>query len=425
MAEAIGAAASILQLIDLSGKVLCKGYGFLNSARNAPSRVRNLLSDVSAINLQLDCIRVLAEDQGKTFQSVLRELAARNVLQESQELLEKIQQQLERCEHVSKQNFQNFRRSIVWPWTEKEIDSSLQRLERLKSLLSEAVILDSASAIARIEKSSENLHQKVDNFVDEGDKAKLLTWICPADPLPEEIYDQSLRVRKFGTGAWLLKGVEFQHWRETPGSTLWVHGPPGSGKTILCTSVIEDLQTRDHDGPKAVAYFYFDCRKKSRQKTSDFLSCAILQLVQQMPVAMSHIAELKQAKSRHRMQTLSHSDYIGLLRAITSHLSAFYVVLDALDECDDLETLADYLDHSNFPNQMTFVSTRQDIKFRRVCSPFVTQEVPLGPEHIEEVEAYIDSEVESRLSRGRLKVRNRTHLPKLIKDTLKSQTDGL
>ena len=113
------------------------------------------------------------------------------------------------------------------------------------------------------------------------------------------------------------------------------------------------------------------------------------------------------------------------MRAMTSHLGTFYVVLDALDECDDLEALADYLDNSTFPNQMTFVSTRQDIKFRRICSSFATREVPLGPEHVAEVEAYIDSEVEGRLLRDRLKVRNRQHLPKLIKDTLKSQTDGL
>ncbi|KAH9037519.1 hypothetical protein EDB85DRAFT_1936896, partial [Lactarius pseudohatsudake] len=35
-----------------------------------------------------------------------------------------------------------------------------------------------------------------------------------------------------GTAAWLTRGDAFKGWR-TDGCLLWVHGKPGSGKSIL------------------------------------------------------------------------------------------------------------------------------------------------------------------------------------------------
>lgn len=50
-----------------------------------------------------------------------------------------------------------------------------------------------------------------------------------------------------GSGQWLLNNRAYSYWRASPvSSVLWLHGIPGSGKTELATSVIDDLKSDAH-----------------------------------------------------------------------------------------------------------------------------------------------------------------------------------
>jgi hypothetical protein len=59
MAE-LAAAATIVNLLDFSGKALAAGYGFLAKVRRAPAELRMLLSDVANINALLDRVEYRA-----------------------------------------------------------------------------------------------------------------------------------------------------------------------------------------------------------------------------------------------------------------------------------------------------------------------------------------------------------------------------
>ena len=52
-----------------------------------------------------------------------------------------------------------------------------------------------------------------------------------------DMYDDFVQKRLYGTCSWILKRDEFRDWKQRiPGHAkiLWVCGPPGYGKTILC-----------------------------------------------------------------------------------------------------------------------------------------------------------------------------------------------
>ncbi len=51
---------------------------------------------------------------------------------------------------------------------------------------------------------------------------EVLKWLTPVDQ--SEIFAASLRSHEPGTGDWLLRGETYKNWRETPHSTLWLHG---------------------------------------------------------------------------------------------------------------------------------------------------------------------------------------------------------
>jgi hypothetical protein len=68
-------------------------------------------------------------------------------------------------------------------------------------------------------------------------------------------------VRQAGTNDWFLSCEEFEHWIGIEKSFLWLSGFPGSGKTILMSTLIDYLQQHTHDKvPTLLAYFYCDFR---------------------------------------------------------------------------------------------------------------------------------------------------------------------
>ncbi|KAH9033931.1 hypothetical protein EDB85DRAFT_2289282 [Lactarius pseudohatsudake] len=66
---------------------------------------------------------------------------------------------------------------------------------------------------------------------------KLKGWLSPPDPSTN--YNIGLRDLHEATATWFLEARIFQEWHST-GSLLWIHGKPGSGKSVLwfATSLI-------------------------------------------------------------------------------------------------------------------------------------------------------------------------------------------
>jgi hypothetical protein len=65
MAE-VAAVATIVQLVDFSGKILAAGYTFLAKVARAPTEIRMLLSDVANVNALLGQIQSLTSDVADT-----------------------------------------------------------------------------------------------------------------------------------------------------------------------------------------------------------------------------------------------------------------------------------------------------------------------------------------------------------------------
>jgi SpoVK/Ycf46/Vps4 family AAA+-type ATPase len=78
-------------------------------------------------------------------------------------------------------------------------------------------------------------------------------WLSPADPSTN--YSRTLKERHPGSGEWLLQDTRYSRWKGQPSSFLWLYGIPGCGKTVLSSTVIENLKA-DAGGDR-VLYFYF------------------------------------------------------------------------------------------------------------------------------------------------------------------------
>jgi hypothetical protein len=145
MAEVIGLVASVAQLVHLSGTLLAGGYGFLCTVTRAPSEIRSLLTEAAAVNSLLGQLQLIAEStSGPSTNDAVQALKCLGVFDECQATLEFIRNALARCQQDAGKDVQNFGRRLKWPFKEQETKDALQRLHRLRSVLANAVEVDSA-----------------------------------------------------------------------------------------------------------------------------------------------------------------------------------------------------------------------------------------------------------------------------------------
>lgn len=110
--------------------------------------------------------------------------------------------------------------------------------------------------------------------------SRLKEWLRPVDASIN--YVNATRLRHRNTGLWFLESKRYRWFRDTLGAHLWIRGIPGSGKTVLASTIIEDLGN-DNDGisGSAIIYFFFSFSDQSKQKLDDMLRSMIFQLVTQ------------------------------------------------------------------------------------------------------------------------------------------------
>jgi len=103
-------------------------------------------------------------------------------------------------------------------------------------------------------------------------RENLRRWLSPQDSSTN--YNMACDAHHKGTAEWFFQGSIFKEWKST-GSLLWVHGKPGSGKSILCSTIVRDIITLRDRGFASMAYSYFDFRDVNKRTAK----CKALQSV--------------------------------------------------------------------------------------------------------------------------------------------------
>ncbi|KAH9009362.1 hypothetical protein EDB83DRAFT_462122 [Lactarius deliciosus] len=104
------------------------------------------------------------------------------------------------------------------------------------------VVMDDGKETRVVATEAKSIIQLTANSVDELKwnhiKQLLRTWLSPADPSTN--HNIARKAQHKGTAMWFFQGNIFIEWKST-GSLLWIHGKSGSGKSVICSSVIQDI----------------------------------------------------------------------------------------------------------------------------------------------------------------------------------------
>lgn len=168
---------------------------------------------------------------------------------------------------------------------------------------------------------------------------RIRTWLSPQDP--SNNHNTAVSLCQEGTGQWFLRGEAFQRFKRGETSFLWLNGLPGWGKTILSSSIIENLKKDPSMEPLRQLYFYFDFNDTRKQTFESALRCLLWQ-ASVFPGSSPQELEQLYCKCNEGETQPSIIDLIQILGR-ELQLRDSCIVIDALDECTTRQNLLAWL----------------------------------------------------------------------------------
>jgi hypothetical protein len=173
---------------------------------------------------------------------------------------------------------------------------------------------------------------EVQSGVSKQGREQVLDWLCSHDYSDQ--LEANTGLHQAGTGQWLLDDSMFTDWeKSSSSSTLFCHGGPGTGKTIMSAQVVGHLQKKSSGFGKPVLYIFCDYKMRAEQNITHLLAS----LLRQLGFFSSDVFEkLKQlhAQCKEKSSRLAKTDLEQALEASLTIVGDTYIVVDALDECE-------------------------------------------------------------------------------------------
>ncbi|KAF8557484.1 ankyrin [Imleria badia] len=184
----------------------------------------------------------------------------------------------------------------------------------------------------------------------------LHAWSC------SEINERTLLLRQPDTCIWLPNTNAYRTWKNAENSFLWLHGKAGAGKSVLAASVIDTLKCSLQDG-EVLAYFYCDFRNERSTSVAEVMRSLLSQLLQRFrryPVDAGDLIEDLIEEMDAGVSTISNA--ILLSRYVSRVAKQFnrrpFFVIDALDECTDVQGLLNALAELRKGGMRLFATSR-------------------------------------------------------------------
>ncbi|KAK1468711.1 hypothetical protein CMEL01_00478 [Colletotrichum melonis] len=150
--------------------------------------------------------------------------------------------------------------------------------------------------VSQIEATTKETHRKVEQLTAGNRSGKIHSWLSAPDPSID--HNKASNLHHDGTGQWFLDTKEYLDWKTNPGSSLWLYGGPGCGKTILSSTIVRDLR-----GSTSIClYFYFTFTNTEKQSLDGAIRSLIEQLHCQSKAAQEYLDSVFESRGASSAQ---------------------------------------------------------------------------------------------------------------------------
>ncbi|KAF5648656.1 hypothetical protein F52700_972 [Fusarium sp. NRRL 52700] len=399
MAETLGVVASAIAVIQISKEVISACQFYIEALRSdAPTSLRTVLIEVSTLKSVLENLEFISKC-GTFTPALQNRLAASDGPIEgckaAMTALEKLfpRRSLQNGQNASKrQKVQATFAILAWPLKQGQVQDLLQQISRHRDGIQLALTTEVTRDIKDIKAASEEIR----SILTEEQRYRVCSWLTTTDPSP--IHNRSRKLYEDGTGSWMLRSQHWTDWLASSTRCLWIHGIPGSGKTILASWLIENVQghckrVATENAPCTSVYYY--CYFGHHQdEASPFLRWVITQLSRQAGVVSTLIHDLFRRGGEPSIPELL--DGLGQILQV---FSCAYIVIDAADESDPrdelLEVIHTLVTDLRFSNVQILVTSREYIDIERAMEK-VSVPIPMANELVEhDIRLHVQSILQS------------------------------
>ncbi|MCJ1457100.1 hypothetical protein MMC28_007466 [Mycoblastus sanguinarius] len=220
-------------------------------------------------------------------------------------------------------------------------------------------------------------------------------------------------LRYSGTGDWIFRHEAFRKWKNAAGSSsLCCHGIPGCGKTVLASTIIDELQRTARSSQKPhIVYYYCDYADQRTLQADRILGtllkqfffggCIPKEIEVQIPPGYGDGAEM-----------LGVSELMDLVRTATMLSSASFIIIDGLDECEKepRQQMIGFLGRISGLESVslkTLVLCREEDELLRSLKGF--SRIRITPSALEsDIKSFVTGSVSSRIQSASLRIRNQS-----------------
>ena len=162
---------------------------------------------------------------------------------------------------------------------------------------------------------------------------ELLSRIGPVQD--DERYESCKACQTPGTCSWIFGKESFVDWRSSyfprkSSKFLWIHGPAGYGKSVICAAVVGSLQ--QDDALRCVHHFFM-----SPSKYQEDLTAVLRSWIAQMVTMDDYLLDLALEELRQAPHQAGKSSLWKLFISLINNSSSWTFVLDGIDECQLLD----------------------------------------------------------------------------------------
>lgn len=367
--EVLGAASAITTVLQITAKVISICYDYQSGTRHYSKNAVEITHELQSLRNILERLADMVQSQDDSNLMALPTLP--DMLIDSGGPLNICKGELEQLQAKlapATGRFDQIGRILIWPLMEKDVQKSLNVLARQRGLLHLALTADQTTmtleiknAMSRNEESLVALNQRLHGMALGKRSKKIVQWLAAPDPSSN--HNKACQTKQQETGRWLLKNPNYINWKDRRASFLWLHGIPGCGKTVLCSTVVEDIASRCHAGGGTIlAYYYFDFNESEKQTYEGLLRSLITQLFGQCLEIPETMEALFTDYGEGQREPTCNS-LIQALKELSEHFEDVYLILDAFNECVEIPAVISFVEdicgwHNH--NLRIFIASRKD-----------------------------------------------------------------
>ncbi|TEY45515.1 hypothetical protein BOTCAL_0330g00100 [Botryotinia calthae] len=355
--EAIGTISSIAGILS-TGIQVCEGLiNYYNAWKGSKKENADMIKSIEGLVTSFALLKAVL--QSPAFDKTMTTTVESKVL-DCEDSIAELQDELKKVmvckpsvmnvdDLVARKNHetQGFRdkmseqgRRILYPFRKSTLMRLQESIEHVRSnlvlaldILNLSTVSTTAEKVVDISKQVTTISDSVDAIITQQmdkESLKVLKWLSAIDCHSKQ--REILSRRQEGTGEWLFKSQEYQNWLGEKDRLLWCSGSPGAGKTVLASAIVDDLETRFSASNVGIAFIY--CNYAEKISIAEYIASIIQQLIRQRYVIPDYVLD-SYHKHRSMGTNINATEAVHLLHSLTTEFPRLYIVVDALDECEE------------------------------------------------------------------------------------------